>query len=87
MLVLICFFTFQTFYACFTTSATFIDRGYSTFSFIGLYLLARYIRLYGKAIIKKAELLSLIAFGVGISSSKVRRYENLLYVDVVHKPL
>lgn len=62
MLVLICFFTFQTFYACFTTSATFIDRGYSTFSFIGLYLLARYVRLYGKAIIKKAELLSIIAF-------------------------
>lgn len=48
--VLISFFIFQT---CFgiTNAAQFIDFGYSTFSFVGLYLLARYLRIYGLPII------------------------------------
>lgn len=43
--VLILFFLFQTIYG-WTTAAKFVERGYSTFSFIGLYLLARYVREY-----------------------------------------
>lgn len=43
--VLILFFLFQTIYG-WTNAAKFVELGYSTFSFIGLYLLARYIRKY-----------------------------------------
>lgn len=43
--LLICFFVFQTIYGC-SGAATFIESGYSTFSFIGLYLLARYLSIY-----------------------------------------
>lgn len=45
--VLICFYIFQTLYGCLTFSAKFIEAGFSTISFIGLYLLAGYIRRYG----------------------------------------
>ena len=43
--VLIGFYLIQTVYGC-LFSADFFDNGYSTLSFIGLYLLARYIKLY-----------------------------------------
>lgn len=43
--LLIGFFIFQTIYGC-SGAAVFIESGYSTFSFIGLYLLARYLRIY-----------------------------------------
>lgn len=46
--VLIAFYTFQTIYGC-ISRVDFISNGYSTFSFIGLYLLSRYLRLYGTA--------------------------------------
>lgn len=49
--VLISFYTFQTFYG-FIGNVDFFCSGYSTFSFIGLYLLSRYLRLYGMAINK-----------------------------------
>lgn len=42
---LIAFFIFQTIWG-WTGSAKFVEFGLSTFSFIGLYLLARYLRLY-----------------------------------------
>lgn len=44
-ILLILFFTFQTVYGC-TYSVNWIHSGYSTFSFIGLYLLASYMRTY-----------------------------------------
>ena len=44
--VLICFFAFQTLYAWCSNGAVFFEGGYSTMSFIGLYLLARYVKLY-----------------------------------------
>lgn len=44
-LVLLGFYTFQTIYGV-TNSVNFFEEGYSTISFIGLYLLARYIRLH-----------------------------------------
>ena len=49
--VLIAFYTFQTFYG-FIGNVDFFCSGYSTFSFIGLYLLSRYLRLYGTALSK-----------------------------------
>ena len=49
--VLVSFYIFQTVYG-FIGNANFICDGYSTFSFIGLYLLSRYIRLYGMSIFK-----------------------------------
>lgn len=42
---LVAFFVFQTIWG-WTGAAKFIEFGYSSFSFIGLYLLARYLRLY-----------------------------------------
>lgn len=44
--VLIAFFVFQTVYGFLSNGAEYILRGYSAFSFMGLYLLARYIRIY-----------------------------------------
>lgn len=44
--VLIAFFVFQTIYGFLSGGAAYILRGYSAFSFMGLYLLARYIRTY-----------------------------------------
>lgn len=49
--VLISFYTFQTIYG-FIANVDFFCSGYSTFSFIGLYLLSRYLRLYGMAVYK-----------------------------------
>lgn len=43
---LIVFYSFQTLYGCVYYSAEYIIYGYSTFSFVGLYLLARYVRKY-----------------------------------------
>lgn len=43
--VLIAFFVFQTIYG-WTKAASFYELGYSAFSFIGLYLLAQYVRKY-----------------------------------------
>lgn len=44
--VLILFFVFQSAYGWLSNGAAFIKDGYSTFSFMGLYLLARYIKTY-----------------------------------------
>lgn len=44
--VLLSFFTFQTIYSWISNGAVFFESGYSTMSFIGLYLLARYINVY-----------------------------------------
>lgn len=43
---LIAFFVFQTIFGCISDATTFISFGYSTISFFGLYLLARYIRIF-----------------------------------------
>lgn len=46
--VLISFYIFQTIFGC-VYNIEFICNGFSSFSFIGLYLLSRYIKLYGMA--------------------------------------
>lgn len=44
--IIIFFFVFQTIYGWLFGVAKFFDYGYSTISFIGIYLLARYIKIY-----------------------------------------
>lgn len=46
LVTLIAFYAFQSLYGWLYPSATFFEAGYSPVSFMGLYLLARYIRLY-----------------------------------------
>lgn len=61
--VLIPFYIFQSIWGI-LGAAPFIMNGYSVFSFVGLYLLARFIRIYGtkhKHILKIIGILSLIA--------------------------
>lgn len=43
---LFAFFTFQSIYGWISNSASFIVNGYSTYSFMGLYLLARYTKIH-----------------------------------------
>lgn len=49
---LIAFFAFQTLFGCLSPVGNNISYGYSIISFAGLYLLARYVRLYGGHLIK-----------------------------------
>ena len=51
-IVLVSFFVFQSLYGWIIPSVNFICDGYSTFSFIGLYLLARYIKLYPNTLMR-----------------------------------
>lgn len=60
-LTLIAFYGFQTFYG-WTSAAEFIVHGYSAFSFIGLYLLARWLRLYaGQRLMRRGALIYFVA--------------------------
>lgn len=43
---MISFFAFQTIYSWVSDGAAFFENGYSTLSFMGLYLLARYTKIY-----------------------------------------
>lgn len=45
-IVLICFYFFQSIFGWATYAVVFFEAGYSTMSFVGLYLLARYTRLF-----------------------------------------
>lgn len=44
--LLLSFFTFQTIYGWLSTGAGFFESGHATLSYIGLYLLARYMKVY-----------------------------------------
>lgn len=46
LITLLAFYSFQTLYGCLYYSAEWIGYGCSVFSFIGLYLLARFVRVY-----------------------------------------
>lgn len=54
-LVLASFYVFQTLYGFYPYRANFIADGYSTFSFVGLYLLAQYVRKYQPGIYERPE--------------------------------
>lgn len=63
--VLIAFFVFQTVYSWFTGAAVFFENGYSTMSFIGLYLLAQYLKLYQlKKIVLPPPFWYLLGYGI-----------------------
>lgn len=65
--MLICFFLFQSLYGWFSNGAAFIEEGYSAFSFMGMYLLARYIHKYQPSIVKwhgKTDLLVYLALSI-----------------------
>lgn len=62
-LVLITFYLFQSIYAwMFPTGAIYFENGYSALSFMGLYLLARYIRLYPISFWKKPASFDIIIY-------------------------
>lgn len=81
---LIAFFAFQSLFGWLFPSISFFVRGYSTLSFVGLYVLARYCKIYGPsftAFSKRTDFLIyitvslLIMFVAGIS--------NLLHLDYI----
>lgn len=62
-LVLILFYIFHTIYGwAFPEGTIYLERGYSAMSFMGLYLLARYIRLYPLSILNKSNLFDLFIY-------------------------
>lgn len=64
---LIAFYVFQTIYDTRYSTATFFNAGYSAFSFIGLYVLARYARMYGQKFYKYGLALYLVSIILLIS--------------------
>lgn len=70
--ILILFFLFQSIYG-FVNSAFFIERGYSTFSFIGLYLLARYVRENHEGLVTR---LGGMAYVISVICNSVLYYAN-----------
>lgn len=62
-LVLIAFYIFHTIYGwAFPEGAIYFERGYSAMSFMGLYLLARYIRLYPISLWKKSVCFDILVY-------------------------
>lgn len=59
---LILFFIFQFLWGWYYGSVGFFSNGYSTMSFIGLYLLARYIRIYQPSFAKYYKSLDVLAY-------------------------
>lgn len=65
--VLICFFIFQSLYGWLFDATYYIDSGYSAWSFMGLYLIARYIKKYKpfwSSFAKNKDLLLYISFSI-----------------------
>ena len=88
--LLICFFIFQSFYSWMTNDAAeFFKQGYSTMSFIGLYLLARYCRLYPNWFTQQSRwtdltiFLALVAFHTITNVLKLPFLMSLAYVNPI----
>ena len=60
--VLICFFVFQSIFSWMVNAAVFFESGYSTISFIGLYLLARYFAKYKHKLVQNNRKVYLFIF-------------------------
>lgn len=65
---LISFYLFQTLYSV-RGSAAFIESGYSTFSFIGLYMIGRYLNKYGLSNISNSKLFAGVVIPIILTSS------------------
>lgn len=61
-IILALFFIFQFLWGWYYGSVGFFSNGYSTMSFIGLYLLARYIRIYQPAFAKYHKSIDVLAY-------------------------
>lgn len=86
--VLLCFYAFQLLFGWFSTGAEFINNGYSTFSFIGLYLLARYVRLYPSRLTMQSKWVDLSIFGgIIIAESLVSVYVKRMGFDIAEVKL
>lgn len=64
---LISFYTFQTLYSV-RGSASFIESGYSTFSFIGLYMIGRYLNRYGFLKVSDIKLIIAVVAPISLTS-------------------
>lgn len=85
-LTIICFYIFQTFYSWLTNASEFFVQGYSTISFIGLYLLSRYCAKYTPLFVTLNKnvylvvyiaislLLAVIYFALGMSGLKFGKH-------------
>ena len=76
--VIIAFYVFQTIYGC-TGAAQFFDGGYGTLSFIGLYLLARFIKLYPNVLTEKPRHVYLIVYFLSAFSLMALQYIPILF--------
>lgn len=60
--MLVAFFVFQSIYGWLTTGAVWLERGYSVMSFIGLYMLGRYVRLYPSSAFEMPRKLDMLIY-------------------------
>lgn len=65
---IISFYIFQTLYSI-RGSATFIESGYSTFSFIGLYMIGRYLSKFGLPAVSNKLLIAAVIFPIILTST------------------
>lgn len=87
--LLIYFFIFQSLYSWLTNVEAFFKQGYSTMSFIGLYLLARYARLYPNRFTQQSKwtdlavFFALVAFHTIAQVLKLPFFIRLSYVNPI----
>lgn len=86
--LIIAFFCFQFFYGWFYSAVKWFDRGYSTISFVGIYLLASYIKRHSSILVNMAFwkdvalwlVLTLITTGLAFLTIQYTKYnDNRLY--------
>lgn len=78
---LISFYLFQTIYSWCSGAAEFFLSGYSTMSFIGLYMLARYVRLYPNKLTKQSQWSDLSVF-FGLVALQTMLISMVTYIDI-----
>lgn len=82
---LLAFYIFQSVYGWLSHGAVFLVHGYSAMSFVGLYLLARYIRVYGSKCLNYPPHYYLVVYlAISLSLSIFSYIFNLFGVDVVN---
>lgn len=82
---LLAFYIFQSVYGWLSHGAVFLVHGYSAMSFVGLYLLARYIRVYGSKCLNYLPHYYLVVYlAISLSLSIFSYIFTLLGEDVVN---
>lgn len=80
--VIMFFFIFQCIYGWISSGATYIESGYSAFSFVGLYLLARYVRIYPNVLTTQSKWIDLFIFFLIITIQSAATF-TLTYIEGV----